>query len=150
MSWVFGIFYLLSSSTFTHAFGAPPPNARAAALEDSLSSPGSFIPASPAPHAASPKPQARVLLLDEPTASLDLRYQIEIASVIKELHERRDVSIVLSTHDVHFARAVCNDVVLLREGRVLARGPAAAVLTPDRLGELYGIDVSSRLAGALT
>jgi iron complex transport system ATP-binding protein len=99
--------------------------------------------------APGPRPAAKLLFLDEPTASLDLRYQIEVAQLIRQLHDRQAVSIVLSTHDVHFARAVCADVVLLREGRVLARGLAADVLTPARLGELYDIDVSSPLAGAL-
>lgn len=93
---------------------------------------------------------AKVLLLDEPTASLDLRYQIEVAALIRRLHDQQAVSIVLSTHDVHFARAVCTDVVLLRAGRILARGPIGEVLTPDRLGELYEIDMRSALAAALT
>src|SRR4051812_17828976 len=89
-----------------------------------------------------------VLLLDEPTASLDLRYQIEIGTLVRKLHDEQDVSIVLTTHDVHFARAVCDEIVLLREGRILARGPAADVLTIARLNELYGIDVSPALKEA--
>ena len=97
---------------------------------------------------APPQPPGRVLLLDEPTASLDLRYQIEIGALIRRLHASHDVSIVLTTHDVHFARAVCDEVVLLRDGRVLARGPSADVLTMARLNELYGIDVSPALSGA--
>ena len=89
-----------------------------------------------------------VLLLDEPTASLDLRYQLEIGSLIRRLHDTQHVSIVLSTHDVHFARAVCDEIVLLRDGQVLGRGPAAEVLTIARLNELYGIDVSPALREA--
>src|SRR5439155_2793287 len=82
----------------------------------------------------------RLLLLDEPTASLDLKYQIEVASLIRRLHDERAVSIVLSTHDVRFARAVCTDVVLLRAGRILAEGPIGDVLTAERLSALYAID----------
>ena len=89
-----------------------------------------------------------VLLLDEPTASLDLRYQMEIGALIRRLHDQQDVSIVLTTHDVHFARAVCDEIVLLRDGQILARGPAADVLTIARLNELYGVDVSPALREA--
>jgi len=89
-----------------------------------------------------PGPSAgdRVLLLDEPTASLDLRYQIEVAELVRRLHARHGITIVLSTHDLHFATAVCHEVVLLRAGRILSRGPVATVLTAERLAALYEVD----------
>jgi len=87
-----------------------------------------------------PASSGRVLLLDEPTASLDLRYQIEVADLIRRLHAEREIAIVLSTHDLQFAASVCLEVVLLREGRILARGPSADVLTIDRLARLYEVD----------
>jgi iron complex transport system ATP-binding protein len=82
----------------------------------------------------------RVLLLDEPTTSLDLRYQIEVADLIRRLHGDRDIAIVLSTHDLNFAAMLCTEVVLLREGRILARGPTSDVLTIDQLARLYEVD----------
>ena len=85
--------------------------------------------------------QGRLLLLDEPTASLDLRYQIEVSALLARLHHRRDITIVLSTHDLHFASSLCREVVLLKEGRVLAAGTPADVLTPPRLSSLYQIGV---------
>ncbi len=66
---------------------------------------------------------APLLLLDEPTAALDLAYQLEIASLLRELRERMPLSIVLSTHDLNFAASLCTSLVLLKEGRVLASGP---------------------------
>lgn len=83
--------------------------------------------------------EGRVLLLDEPTASLDLRYQIEVASLLKELHDRQDMTIVLTTHDVHFARKLCSELVLFGDGRVQAQGPPSEVLTADSIAALYGI-----------
>jgi len=50
---------------------------------------------------------APLLLLDEPTAALDLAYQLEIASLLRELRERMPLSIVLSTHDLNFAASLC-------------------------------------------
>jgi iron complex transport system ATP-binding protein len=84
----------------------------------------------------------QVLFLDEPTASLDLRYQLEIERVIARLHDERGVTIVLSTHDLRFAAAVCSSVLLLSQGRVLAQGAAREVLTPDLVGTLYEIPPS--------
>jgi iron complex transport system ATP-binding protein len=84
----------------------------------------------------------RVLLLDEPTASLDLKYQIEVAQLIRRLHERGDVAIVVSTHDLHFAASVCQDVLLLKDGRALARGSTTDVLVPSRVADLYDVDAA--------
>jgi iron complex transport system ATP-binding protein len=83
----------------------------------------------------------RLLFLDEPTTSLDQRYQIEVAALLRRLHDRRDITILLSTHDLHFASSICREVVLLNEGRVLATGEPGRVLTPEALAALYGIDV---------
>jgi iron complex transport system ATP-binding protein len=81
-----------------------------------------------------------VLLLDEPTASLDIRYQLEVASVLGRLHDERRLTIVLSTHDLRFAASMCATVVLLGRGRVLSAGPPREVLTAERVAELYEID----------
>jgi iron complex transport system ATP-binding protein len=81
----------------------------------------------------------RVLLLDEPTASLDLRYQMEVAALLRRLHDRQDITIVMTTHDVQFAARVCSELVLLGDGRVLAQGPPDRVLTTSRIAALYSI-----------
>ena len=85
---------------------------------------------------------SRVLFLDEPTASLDLKYQLEVATLVRRLHDGQHVTIVLSTHDLRFAASVCTEVVLLSAGRVLAHGAPREVLTPTAIAELYEIDVS--------
>jgi iron complex transport system ATP-binding protein len=83
-----------------------------------------------------------LLLLDEPTASLDLRYQLEVASVLRRLHDQRDLTIVLSTHDLRFAASLCTRVVLLSRGRILAQGAPSEVLTAETVGQLYEIDAA--------
>ena len=97
--------------------------------------------------------QPKVLLLDEPTASLDLGYQLEIASLLKQLNRERGVTMVLATHDLNLAASVCDTLVLVREGRVLMQGPARDVLTSSTVEQLYGViaDVSfHERAGHLT
>jgi cobalamin transport system ATP-binding protein len=83
---------------------------------------------------------APLLLLDEPTASLDLRYQLEVGALLRRLHDRRDVTILLTTHDLRFAASVCTRVILLSKGRVLCDGAPSDVLTPSQVAELYEID----------
>jgi iron complex transport system ATP-binding protein len=83
---------------------------------------------------------AGYLLLDEPTASLDLGYQLEVASLLKQLHEDRRVAIVISTHDLGLAGTLCDSLLLIRDGLVIASGPTDAVLTPDNVREVYGVE----------
>jgi iron complex transport system ATP-binding protein len=85
--------------------------------------------------------QARsCLLLDEPTASLDLGYQLEVASVVQELAEERRIGLVLSTHDLNLAAGLCRTLVVLKAGEVIASGPTADVLTPALIRRLYGVE----------
>jgi cobalamin transport system ATP-binding protein len=82
-----------------------------------------------------------VLLLDEPTASLDLAYQLEIRSILHRLNRERQITIVVSTHDLNFAAGLCRELVLLHQGRVLASGPTVSMLDPSLIRTLYGVDV---------
>jgi iron complex transport system ATP-binding protein len=98
-------------------------------------------------------PPAQLLLLDEPTASLDLHYQIEVASLLRRLNAERGLTMVVCTHDLNLAASLCQQLVLLREGTVLAAGPTQDVLTPGAVRALYGVDVDVRFhdaAGHLT
>jgi iron complex transport system ATP-binding protein len=87
-----------------------------------------------------PSTDPGVLLLDEPTAALDLAYQLEVASLLRDLRRRTPIAIVVSTHDLNFAAALCRTLVLLKEGRVLAAGPTADVLTAANIRALYGVE----------
>jgi len=81
------------------------------------------------------------LLLDEPTASLDLGYQLDVAALLQQLHAERGVTIVISTHDLTLAGSLCRRVLLLRDGVVQAEGPTDATLTPHNIRGLYGVEV---------
>jgi len=84
--------------------------------------------------------QPELLLLDEPTASLDPGFQIEIAGLLGRLHAERGLGFVLSTHDLNLAASLCDSLVLMRGGAVVAAGPTRDVLTRDGIAALYGID----------
>ena len=94
-----------------------------------------------------------VLLLDEPTASLDLGFQLDITALLLQLNRERRVTMVVSTHDLNLAATLCTELVLLKDGRVIADGRTRAVLTRDNVRALYGVDaevVEHAKAGHLT
>ena len=83
--------------------------------------------------------QAEILLLDEPTASLDLGYQFDIAALLARLNRERGLTIVVATHDLNFAASLCHSIVMLAEGRVVAAGPTGDTLTSMSIQALYGV-----------
>jgi len=94
-----------------------------------------------------------LLLLDEPTTSLDLGHQLDVQLLLATLNRDRGVTMVLSTHDLNLAAALCRHLILLRSGGVVAQGPTADVLTPETVRALYGVDADVRrhpIAGHLT
>ncbi|MEV8592780.1 ABC transporter ATP-binding protein [Streptomyces sp. NPDC052013] len=82
-----------------------------------------------------------VLLLDEPTTYLDLRYQVELLDLIRDLADDHGIAVGVVLHDLDQAAAVADRIVLLAAGRIVAEGPPEDVLTPERLTEVYGIRI---------
>jgi iron complex transport system ATP-binding protein len=94
-----------------------------------------------------------VLLLDEPTAALDLGFQIEIAALLRRLNRERGTTMVLSTHDLNLAAALCDHIVLLKHGRVFTDGTTRETLTADTVRAVYGVQADVQFhqrAGHLT
>jgi ferric hydroxamate transport system ATP-binding protein len=85
--------------------------------------------------------QTGVLLLDEPTTHLDLRYQVELLDLVRDLADQHQVAVGLVLHDLDQAAGVADVLALLDQGRVRAVGPPDEVLTSERLSETYGIQV---------
>lgn len=82
-----------------------------------------------------------VLLLDEPTTYLDLRYQIELLDLVRDLADEHGIAVGAVLHDLDQAAAVANRIVLLHEGRIIADGLPEDVLTAQRLTDTYGIRI---------
>ena len=94
-----------------------------------------------------------MMLLDEPTTALDLRFQFEVLSVLRALNVERGTTIVVSTHDLNLAAALCERVVLLKDGQVLAQGATTETLTSSNIRALYNVDADVQFhprAGHLT
>ncbi|OPX10202.1 ABC transporter ATP-binding protein [Mycobacterium sp. AT1] len=78
------------------------------------------------------------LLLDEPTNHLDIRHQLELL----ELVAAADTTTVMALHDLNLAATYCQELVVLRGGRVHVAGPPAAVLTPEVIAEVYEVEAT--------
>lgn len=82
---------------------------------------------------------AGILLLDEPLAYLDVRYQMELVSLLKDLHMRRELSLLVALHDLatvfHFGK-----VYVLKEGRVAAEGDPRSVVSEEMIRDVFEVD----------
>ena len=84
----------------------------------------------------------RVLMLDEPTASLDPRHQLHLLSAVHTLAHEENVAALVIVHDLNLAAGCCDRLLLLGQGRVAACGTPAQVLTPDTLRQVYGVEAT--------
>lgn len=89
---------------------------------------------------------APLLLADEPTASLDPRHQIAVMQELKA-ESRRGALVIAVTHDLALASRLADEIVLMNEGRIVAQGTPAEVLTDDRFAAVYGISVLRHATG---
>jgi len=78
------------------------------------------------------------LLADEPLASLDPAHQLDLLDRLRTV-ARGGTGVVVVLHDLAQAARVADDAILMADGRIAAAGPAADILTPDRLGALFGV-----------
>jgi len=85
--------------------------------------------------------EPKILLLDEPTAFLDINHQIDICSLIARLRTERRLTVVLVSHDLNVASQYCDRVLMLKEGGLCRIGSPEEIIRPDVLRMLYGCDV---------
>lgn len=84
---------------------------------------------------------AKILLLDEPTANLDLAHQALMFRLVKERCETCDSAAIVITHDLNLASEFADEIILLKNGAILAKGTPEKVLTEDNLREVFGVKV---------
>lgn len=83
----------------------------------------------------------KLILMDEPTSSLDVKYQIEILRMIRSLVREMKLSVILTIHDLNLASLFCDRVLLLKKGRIWTEGLPADVLNEENIRQVYGIEV---------
>lgn len=85
--------------------------------------------------------EPQLLLLDEPTAYLDVRHQADILTLIRTINRRDGLTVVIVTHDINLASLYCERVLLLKEGRIQAEGAPHEVLTEEQLRNTFDTPV---------
>lgn len=78
-----------------------------------------------------------VLFLDEPNAALDLRFQMELMAVLKELVEQQGLTVVVILHDVLMARSRCDHAILMKDGQITAHGESREIITNTAVSQTY-------------
>lgn len=86
---------------------------------------------------------AGLLLLDEPLANLDIKYQIELVKLLKTLRETRNIAVIMALHDINMALQFEN-VMLIKDGNIIGSGRPDAVLSQNMLKQAFDVDVEVR------
>jgi len=81
--------------------------------------------------------RSQVMLLDEPTAHLDIGYQIEIYDLIKKLNTEKRLTVIIVAHDLNLASEYCDRLILLDTGRIYKMGSPKEVITEENLSRVY-------------
>lgn len=81
--------------------------------------------------------EPEILLLDEPTAHLDIGHQIEILDLIKSLNEENNLTVLMVSHDLNLAAEYCDRLILLKDGRLFREGSPQEILTFQNIEQVY-------------
>ncbi len=83
-----------------------------------------------------------ILFLDEPNTYLDLKHQVDLLKLLQKLAHEHGLAVLLASHDLNLAGAFADELLLLSDGRVAARGDAQTVLRSEIIGPAYGLEMA--------
>jgi len=84
--------------------------------------------------------EPEILLLDEPTSNLDIRHQLEVMDIIKNIVREKRISAIMAIHDLNLASRYADRIVMMNSGKIFAAGNPVSVLTPDNIKWVYGVE----------
>jgi iron complex transport system ATP-binding protein len=85
--------------------------------------------------------QPKAMLLDEPTANLDINHQVEILNLVKSLCQEQSLTVIIALHDLNLAAQYCDWMVMLNGGKVYVEGTPLDILTAENIKKVYGASV---------
>jgi iron complex transport system ATP-binding protein len=85
--------------------------------------------------------EPQILLLDEPTSSLDIKYQYQFYNILQELQQSSGLTIVVVTHDINLAARYCRRLILLKNGKLVDDGTPEKVITKEIMESVYEVEV---------
>ena len=86
--------------------------------------------------------EPEIMLLDEPTSNLDLRYQLEVLEVVKNLAKEKAISVIMAMHDLNLASRYSDRLAMLKDGKIFSMGTPKQVITSENVKLVYGVEVS--------
>ncbi|MGB2727846.1 MAG: ABC transporter ATP-binding protein [Halobacteriota archaeon] len=84
--------------------------------------------------------EPNVLLLDEPTSNLDIRHQLEVMDIIKNIVREKELSAIMAIHDLNLASRYADRILMMNSGKIFSAGDPVSVLTPANIKHVYGVE----------
>ena len=84
--------------------------------------------------------EPKILLLDEPTANLDIRHQLEVTRLLKRLSAEKGIMVIMISHDLNLASKYSDNIIMLSKGKVFAVGKPEDVITAENIHRVYGVE----------
>ena len=88
--------------------------------------------------------EADVLLLDEPTSNLDIRRQLEVMEIIKDLVKKEEITAIVAIHDLNLASRYSDRIIMMKRGKIVGAGDPVSVLTAENIASVYGVEAAVR------
>lgn len=83
--------------------------------------------------------EPKILLLDEPTSNLDVRHQLDVTKLLKELAYSKNMLVIMISHDINIAAKFSDEIIMMHEGTIYSVGTPEEVITEDNLKVVYGV-----------
>ncbi len=83
--------------------------------------------------------ESKILLLDEPTSNLDIRHQLDVTRMLKDLTMRKDILTIMISHDISITAKFADEIILMHDGRIFDVGTPGKVITEENLSTVYGV-----------
>jgi iron complex transport system ATP-binding protein len=84
--------------------------------------------------------QPEILLLDEPTSNLDIKHQMEVTRILRDLSQEKNILIIMISHDLNIAAKYSDTMIMLNEGYIYAIGKPSEVITKENIKAVYDVD----------
>jgi len=92
----------------------------------------------------------KLIVLDEPLASLDLSHVLQFSALLRDIVDRTGATVIYATHDLNWAAAYCDRMLVMQDGALAADGIPSEIMQPARIRELFGFDAAAVESGGTT